>query len=245
MENMSNPLFNLNMSENQMMNNNMANMQNQMMMNNMANMQMQMMMNNMANTQSPMMMNNMVNMQNPMMMNNNMANIQNQMMMNNMANMQNQMMMNNMTNMQNQMMMNNIMNTQMNFMNSQENMRQKAEELKNDINNNINEIKSRNDGNNFEESDELTIYFRFGGLNEKNTNENEEYRISIQCKKEEKVSTLIERYRQKTGFKGEALFTFNAKDISSKPDSTIEEIGIKNGNCIFVVSKKHVKGAFK
>ena len=194
---------------------NIINMNNQMMNNQMMNNNM---MNNNMNDQ--MMNNNMMNnnMNNPMMSNmNNMNNMQNQMMMNNM---QNQMMMNNM-----QIPMNQMASNGMNIMNQ------------NLFNNN----QSQGNNNQPQQSNGfLTVNFRDSG-NDNNQN-TEGYSIAIQCKPDEKVSDIIQRYRTKANFYDEAKFVFNAKNLA--PSLTVAEAGISHSSKIFVVRTKHVKGAY-
>ena len=67
--------------------------------------------------------------------------------------------------------------------------------------------------------------------------------IMIQCMPNEKVSTIIDRYRAKSGDKDPTKkFIFNAKNLA--PSLTLSEAGISNNANIFVVATKGIKGAF-
>ena len=66
--------------------------------------------------------------------------------------------------------------------------------------------------------------------------------ISIQCMSDEKVSTLIERYRNKAGDHDQTKkFIFNAKNLN--PSLTLSAAGIAHNSNIFVVTTKGVQGA--
>ena len=66
--------------------------------------------------------------------------------------------------------------------------------------------------------------------------------MNIQCKSNEKVSDLIQRYRDKSGDNDPTKkFIFNAKNLPK--DKTISEAGIYNNSNIFVVTTKGIKGA--
>ena len=203
-------------------------MNNNMFMNNMGNMNMNTMntMGNMGN----MNMNTMNNM-------GNMGNIPNQMINNNMQNFQNQMMM---KNLQNQMMMNNLQNQ---FM--MNNMQLPLQQMANMLgNNNLNQLNQNPNPQPQAQSEFFTVKFRFAGIGETehNVQSDEGPSLVIQCKSEELVSSLIEKFRIKSGFKGPAKFVFNAKNLN--PSLTIAESGITNGSYIFVVATERVKGAY-
>ena len=201
---------------------NNMNMQNQMM-----NMMMNNgMMNNIGNTQIPMMnnMNNMNpfmnNMQNQMMMNNFQTQVMNNMLMNNimMNNMQNAMA----NSMQNQFAM--PMENQMNLSGSSMNNNQ-----------NFNNITPNNNQSNI-----LSVFFKFSkDINNPGSDSNETT-LTILCKSEDLVSTIIERFRDKTNFRGKAQFIFNAKRLNE--NLTVGEAGIENNSNIFVITVKYVGG---
>ena len=66
--------------------------------------------------------------------------------------------------------------------------------------------------------------------------------ISIQCMPNEKVSTLIERYRNKADDHDQTKkFIFNAKNLN--PSLTLSAAGIAHNSNIFVVTTKGVQGA--
>ena len=67
--------------------------------------------------------------------------------------------------------------------------------------------------------------------------------ITIQCTLDEKVGTVIERYRNKTGDRDTTRkFIYNAKSLN--PALTLAEAGINNQATIFVMVTKDIKGAF-
>ena len=57
----------------------------------------------------------------------------------------------------------------------------------------------------------------------------------LKCTRDDKVSDIIEKYRNKSGDKEKRLFIFNAKNLN--PDLTVVEAGITNNSNIFVVPK--------
>ena len=61
----------------------------------------------------------------------------------------------------------------------------------------------------------------------------------IFCKVNEKISEVIEKYRQKTGDYNDNFFLFNAKDLNYYSSSTLQEQGISIGSKI-TVSKKGI-----
>ena len=187
------------------------------------------MMNNMGNTQIPMM-NNMGNTQIPMM--NNMNNMNPYM-----NNMQNQMMMNNFqTQVMNNMLMNNIMmNNLQNAMANQMNL--SGSNMNN--NQNFNNI-TPNDNN---QSNILSVFFKFSkDINNpgSNSSDSNETTMTILCKSEDLVSTIIEKFRDKTNYRGKAQFIFNAKRLNE--NLTVGEAGIENNSNIFVITVKYAGG---
>jgi len=84
----------------------------------------------------------------------------------------------------------------------------------------------------------LNIRFRGSGEGEDNNKG-----IEIQCKLEEKVSEIIQRYRSKTGDNDKTKrFIFNAKLLNQ--DLSVAEAGLQNNSNIFVVTTKGIKGAY-
>ena len=63
---------------------------------------------------------------------------------------------------------------------------------------------------------------------------------SIECRKKDKISVVIERYRNKTADRGEKTFIFNA--INLNPNQTVEEAGLCNNSNIYVFEYEGVKG---
>ena len=67
--------------------------------------------------------------------------------------------------------------------------------------------------------------------------------VMVQCMPDDKVQSVIDRYRSKSGDNDPSKkFIFNAKNLS--PSLTVAEAGIANNANIFVVTTKGVKGAF-
>ena len=67
--------------------------------------------------------------------------------------------------------------------------------------------------------------------------------IMIQCMQDDKVSSVIEKYRMKSGDNDNSKkFIFNAKNLN--PSLSIAEAGITHNANIFVVATKGIKGAF-
>ena len=65
----------------------------------------------------------------------------------------------------------------------------------------------------------------------------------VQCMPDDKVQSVIDKYRNKAGDHDPSKkFIFNAKNLS--PSLTVAEAGIANNANIFVVTTKGVKGAF-
>jgi hypothetical protein len=226
---MQNPIFNLAKSlanqgsNNQnMMNNSMNPGMNQMGQGmNMNNMQMSGMggMNNMG-------MNNMNNM--------NMMNNLQMSGMNNMNNMNmNNMNMNNMgmTGVGGMNMMNN-----MNMMNPNMGMMNAAMNMNVNMQNNMNDLNNMNAGNpQTTNSQFINVYFKAGANGENGS-------IMIQCSLNDKISDLIQKYKNKS-LEDVSLkkFIFNAKALV--PSLTVAEAGLTEGANIFVVNTAGVKGA--
>ena len=226
---MQNPIFNLAKSlanqgsNNQnMMNNSMNPGMNQMGQGmNMNNMQMSGMggMNNMG-------MNNMNNM--------NMMNNLQMSGMNNMNNMNmNNMNMNNMgmTGVGGMNMMNN-----MNMMNPNMGMMNAAMNMNANMQNNMNDLNNMNAGNpQTTNSQFINVYFKAGANGENGS-------IMIQCSLNDKISDLIQKYKNKS-LEDVSLkkFIFNAKALV--PTLTVAEAGLSEGANIFVVNTAGVKGA--
>ena len=67
--------------------------------------------------------------------------------------------------------------------------------------------------------------------------------IMVQCMNEDKVSSVIEKYRSKASDNDTTKkFIFNAKNLN--PSLTVAEAGLTNNANIFVVATKGIKGAF-
>jgi hypothetical protein len=188
-------------------------------------------------------------------MNMNLANMMNQMNMNQ-GNMFNQMNMNqgnmnqmnmNFGNMMNQMNMNQgnmgngqmDMNQMMNMFQGNNNQDMPLNQQANIMNNNLSNlnIPQNNDVQSNQNNGFINIKFRAGA------GENENRAIEIQCTLDEKVSDLIQRYRNKTGDHDPTKkFIFNAKALNH--DLTLAEAGLSNNAYIFVVATKGIKGAY-
>ena len=84
----------------------------------------------------------------------------------------------------------------------------------------------------------ITIIFRTSGQNAP-----QQPPISIQCMPDDKVSTAIEKYRNKANDRDDTKkFIFNAKNLNA--NLSVAEAGITNNANIFVVATKGIKGAF-
>ena len=177
-------------------------------------------------------------------MNNNMQNMANSQKINQMNNsMMNQMnnpMMNQMNNPLMNQMNNPMMNPMMNNMNTMS-MAQISQQIQNQYYNQLsNNAGNQNSSSNLDlqlqtPNDNITVVFR-------TSNNINDYPLKIQCRKDEKISALIERYRTKAmdhdiGKK----FIFNAKQLNK--DLTVEEAGLSEGSNIFVVTTTGIKGA--
>jgi len=96
-----------------------------------------------------------------------------------------------------------------------------------------------NCGNQKQQGTEICVFFRNNSANGKNSAP-----IMIQCMPNEKVSSLIEKYRNKTNDRDlTEKFTFNAKTLN--PQLFVFEAGITNNSKIFIVETKGVNGGFK
>jgi hypothetical protein len=138
----------------------------------------------------------------------------------------NNMMMNNMNNMNNMNMNMNDMSQAM-MQNMQANQMQNIPQM-----NNQSSFNSKN----------INVYFRAGEQqNQQPQPEDQAGRIQIQATLDEKVSSIIDKYRNKTGDKEEKRFVFNAKSLNQT--LTAAEAGLMDNSTIFVLRKKDVKGA--
>ena len=96
-----------------------------------------------------------------------------------------------------------------------------------------------NCGNQKQQGTEICVFFRNNSANGKNSAP-----IMIQCQPNEKVSSLIEKYRNKTNDRDlTEKFTFNAKTLN--PQLFVFEAGITNDSKIFIVETEGVNGGFK
>ena len=201
------------------------------------------MMNNNQMMNIAQMMNNNSNMINNNMMNNNqmmnitqMMNNNNNMMNNNM----NQMMMPNMQN----LMMENILKNQMMFdQTNQNNQMMQMNQMANmfsqliKMNNQINPQPGSNISNNNQEGEKMNIVFRVSGKRGQNKAPK-----MIQCLPDEKVSEVVQRYRDQTGdYDKSKKFIYNAKSLNF--ELTVKQHGITNNGNIFVITTKGIKGA--
>ena len=169
------------------------------------------------------------NMNNMNFNNNNMNFYNNNMMNNNMMN-NNNMFGNNMMN-NNNMMGNNMMNNNIN------NMMNNLNNMNNLINNNINPMMGNINMNmnqypNIPKS--FTVIFRHTG------NDTNKLPIMVNVKENEKISDIIQKYRQKSSnYDINLKFIFNSKDLNHLNHSlTVAEAGITNNANIFVVKRR-------
>ena len=106
--------------------------------------------------------------------------------------------------------------------------------------NNINNNQFQGNSNQQQQSNNfITVFFREGAPDNQDTNSP---KIAIQCMPDEKVSDIIQRYRTKANFNGEAKFIFNAKNLA--PSLSVAEAGITNSSYVFVVKTEGIKGAY-
>ena len=215
MNNMNMNMNNMNMNMNNMNMGNMGNMNNGM---NMGMNNMNMDMNNM---------NNMNAMNNGMNMNMNMNNMNN-------MNMMNGMQMNPMNQMMNFNMMGNNMQGQ--------NMANMAQSIMNNFSNFQPPIVQDNQAQNNNNSNFINLKFRAGGLQRQTQQDDSDAGIVIQCTLDEKLSVIVDRYKNKSGDDiTDKKFVYNAKNLNLT--LTAAEAGLINNSIIFVLNTKNVKGA--
>ena len=137
----------------------------------------------------------------------------------------NNMMINNMMN--NNMMSNNIMNNNMMNNNMMNNNLMKNNLMNDNMINNMNNSMDMNpipDKLNY-----ITVIFR-----------KEDNPIAIQCKFEDKISHIIDKYREKANdYNNKVNFIFNAKNLNK--NLTVVESGLNNGANIFVITYSQKK----
>ena len=97
---------------------------------------------------------------------------------------------------------------------------------------------NQNNQNIKEDNDEIwSIFFR---RNER-FEETKEFILRIDCRKNELVKDVIDRYLSKTNEKKEdLLFIFNSKKINE--NKTVQELGLLNNSRIFVCKINAVRG---
>ena len=223
------------------------NMNNGMGMNNGMNMDMNNM-NNMNMNMNNMNMGNMGNMNNGMNMgmnnmNMDMNNLNNMNAMNNGMNMN--MNMNNMNNMNmmNGMQMNPIMNFNMMGNNMQgQNMANMAQSMMNNFSNFQPPIVQDNQSQNNNNSNFINLKFRAGGLQRQTQQDDSDAGIVIQCTLDEKLSVIVDRYKNKSGDDiTDKKFVYNAKNLNLT--LTAAEAGLINNSIILPLNTKNTKGA--
>ena len=209
------------------------------MMNQCTNMNQGNMMNSQMNLNQGNMMNNQMNM--GTMMNNQMMNQGN--MMNNQMNMDNMMnnqLMNQGNMMNNQMNMDNMMNDQMMNLLQMNNSNIAMNQAANMMSNNLGNLINTQNNNEQPKQNNGGLNLRFRGSGEGDSNNKG---IEILCTLEEKVSDVIQRYRDKTGDDDTTKkFIFNARLLNH--DLSVAEAGLHNNSNIFVVVTKGIKGAY-
>ena len=184
-------------------------------------------------------MQNMANSQKINQMNNSMMNQMNNPMMNQMNNPMMNQMNNPVMNPMNNQMNNPMMNPMMNNMNTMS-MAQISQQIQNQYYNQLsNNAGNQNSSSNLDlqlqtPNDNITVVFR-------TSNNINDYPLKIQCRKDEKISALIERYRTKAmDHDNGKKFIFNAQQL--KENLTVAEAGLSEGSNIFVVSTTGIKG---
>ena len=108
--------------------------------------------------------------------------------------------------------------------------------MMNNGSNNLSQNQAENNNEDINQNN-ISVIFRVSG----NTGDSSEP-LMIQCRADEKVSAIIERYRTKSGDTDPTKkFIFNAKNLV--PTMTVGEAGISNNANIFVVATKGIKEA--
>ena len=114
----------------------------------------------------------------------------------------------------------------------QQMMAQQQEAMRQEqMNNILNNIQNKNE-NKFNTNIELSLYFK----------QNWEHKppIYIECNSKDKVSDIIEKYRNKANdYDDSKKFIFNARNLN--PSLSLVEAGIKNNSNIFVCRSKGIK----
>ena len=129
----------------------------------------------------------------------------------------------------------NMMNN-MNMMNPNMGMMNAAMNMNANMQNNLNDLNNMNAGNpQTTNSQFINVYFKAGAQGENGS-------IMIQCSLNDKISDLIQKYKNKS-LEDVSLkkFIFNAKALV--PSLTVAEAGLTEGANIFVVNTAGVKGA--
>ena len=138
---------------------------------------------------------------------------------------------------------NNMINQIQQQLNQINNIYQEINAIKNqistiniDINSiNLNNKLSLNNNiiNNNEDNETISVIFRQSGTSQAGA------QIIIQSYTHDKISTLIRKYRNKSGdYSYIKAFIFNAKRLNIYSPLTIKELGITNNACVFVVNIK-------
>ena len=73
--------------------------------------------------------------------------------------------------------------------------------------------------------------------------ENNQEPITVQCMLDDKISHIIQKYRNKSGdYNDQEKFIFNTKNLV--PSLTVVEAGIIHNSIIYVVSAEGIKGGY-
>ena len=153
--------------------------------------------------------------------------------------MQNQMMQNQM--MQNQIMQNQIMQNQIMQNQIMQNL-ELAKKIQNQANDNQ---KNQSDPkSNIIDNQGIRVIFRVSSNNVQGGNKNASAPCIISCKFNEKLSDVVKRYKEKVKDNDESTkFIYNAKNLNL--DLTVDEAGLVDNANIFVISTRHVQGAYQ
>ena len=109
---------------------------------------------------------------------------------------------------------------------------QKMQIMQNILNGKSNQEENFTSPNSYFQPHKLSVLFRGDGITSS----------MIQCLPEDKISSLIDKYRNKTGDKDETKkFLFNAKSLN--PNLSVAEVGIYEGANIFVIKTKQVQNS--
>ena len=134
------------------------------------------------------------------------------------------------------------MNNMNNINNNMNNMNNMNNNMNNNLNNNINNnnfnnnINNNNENNINKDNNKVNLVFivyKENGL---------ESKYQIIAERNETLSTVISRYIDKTQDNNVNFYIFNGEKLNES--LTVGQLGLKDGNVIFVVKTQNIIGAF-